>query len=317
MCPESPLLRLDVTSRSIDEAVAFYERVYDSDDIHIDAANSAAFSYRYRAVGDDDVTVGGSAVDGHRWGTIGEGRQYVLAWTPGSGIVLDTASDDPIVVRPNVPVMYPTGRSFGFDAQPGAQHLIRFDADFLEAVAAANSDSLPAQLVFARDTTQANHAALQAVIRGAAPRLLDPTTTSAERKRLNLLVAESVLAAFGAAPDRRSDIGSRTVRRAQEYLVAHAADHVSIGATAAALNVSVRSLQASFERHVGLSPMMFLRHTRLHRVRARLLALHPGTTTVAEQASRYGFTHMGRFAAYYAERFGESPSETLRRRRLI
>jgi AraC-like DNA-binding protein len=39
----------------------------------------------------------------------------------------------------------------------------------------------------------------------------------------------------------------------------------------------------------------------------------------AEQASitdiayRFGFTHLGRFAAYYKKRFGVSPSATLRR----
>jgi AraC-like DNA-binding protein len=32
-------------------------------------------------------------------------------------------------------------------------------------------------------------------------------------------------------------------------------------------------------------------------------------------AMGFGFTHMGRFAVEYRQRFGESPSETLRRQR--
>lgn len=33
-------------------------------------------------------------------------------------------------------------------------------------------------------------------------------------------------------------------------------------------------------------------------------------------AMGWGFTHMGRFAVEYRKRFGESPSETLRQRRI-
>ena len=36
---------------------------------------------------------------------------------------------------------------------------------------------------------------------------------------------------------------------------------------------------------------------------------------VAEVAGAWGFGHLGRFAGYYADTFGELPSETLRRRR--
>lgn len=79
----------------------------------------------------------------------------------------------------------------------------------------------------------------------------------------------------------------------------------------------MRNLQASFQRHLGISPLAFLRQTRLHRVRARLLAADPAMSTVAQIASAFGFNYLGRFSAYYAEQFGEYPSDTMRRRRLI
>jgi AraC-like DNA-binding protein len=56
-------------------------------------------------------------------------------------------------------------------------------------------------------------------------------------------------------------------------------------------------------------------HAALERVRlelARAEVAH-GEATVASVARRYGFTNAGRFAAAYASRFGELPSETRRR----
>jgi transcriptional regulator GlxA family with amidase domain len=77
--------------------------------------------------------------------------------------------------------------------------------------------------------------------------------------------------------------------------------------------VSVRSLQEGFRRHVGVSPLTYLRGVRLDRAHEDLLRAEPGTVTVAEIAQRWGFVHQGRFAAAYRIRYGTSPSQTLRR----
>ena len=52
---------------------------------------------------------------------------------------------------------------------------------------------------------------------------------------------------------------------------------------------------------------------RLERAHDTLLAAIPGSTTVTEVALRWGFPHLGEFAARYSARFGEKPSETLAR----
>ena len=76
---------------------------------------------------------------------------------------------------------------------------------------------------------------------------------------------------------------------------------------------SARALQDGFRQHLGVSPMQYLRGVRLRGVRDELLALDPeDATTVAEVATRWGFTHLGRFAQYYRSRYGEPPSRTLR-----
>ncbi|MEU7120038.1 AraC family transcriptional regulator [Streptomyces zaomyceticus] len=76
--------------------------------------------------------------------------------------------------------------------------------------------------------------------------------------------------------------------------------------------VSVRRLQESFREYVGMSPMAYVREVRLDRVREELRAAAPDQVSVSEVAWRWGFAHQGRFAARYREKYGESPSGTLR-----
>jgi transcriptional regulator GlxA family with amidase domain len=60
--------------------------------------------------------------------------------------------------------------------------------------------------------------------------------------------------------------------------------------------------------------MRYVRNARFERVRESLLRAE-AEESVTEIAVGWGFTHMGRFSVEYRKRFGESPSETLRKRR--
>jgi len=101
------------------------------------------------------------------------------------------------------------------------------------------------------------------------------------------------------------------VRSVEEYIRENADKPLSLGDLAMVGGVSARSLQSTFRRHRGCSPMEFLRRTRLDRVRDELVELSHSTVTSA--AMNWGFFHLGRFAAEYRDRFSESPSATLRR----
>ena len=57
-----------------------------------------------------------------------------------------------------------------------------------------------------------------------------------------------------------------------------------------------------------------LRAARFERARDELRRSEP-EATVTDVATRWGFDHMGRFAVEYRRRFGESPSQTLGKRR--
>jgi AraC-like DNA-binding protein len=76
--------------------------------------------------------------------------------------------------------------------------------------------------------------------------------------------------------------------------------------------LSVRALEEGFQRHVGVSPMRYLRLTRLARAHAVLLAADAEQTTATAVAYAWGFPHYGRFAAEYRKQYGRSPAETLR-----
>ena len=306
----------DARGVTIDEAVGFYEHVYASHDIHIGQAAAEGFSWRYRAVGDDALTVGTSAVAARRWGTINPRRDYILAWATGAGITLDTASRSPIQMLPGVPTLYPAGRDFMFEALPTTQHLLRFDGLFLEAIAAATHRTLPGPLHFTANPLPADLQRLQRTIAAAAADLLDATTDRPRRTMLNLRVAEAVIDAFAGAPviDVVLPDGPATMRLAQEWMVANAHRPITVTNVSDAVGIAVRSVQASFQKHAGMTPMTFLRQVRLYRARAELIAADPANTAVADIARRWGFFHLGRFAAAYAAEFAELPSATLRQR---
>lgn len=82
---------------------------------------------------------------------------------------------------------------------------------------------------------------------------------------------------------------------------------------AARIGVSRRTLFRSFRQALGLSPLEYLRLTRLHALRERLLSAQ--VPSIISVAGEYRFSHMGRLALAYHEHFGERPSETLRRGR--
>jgi AraC-like DNA-binding protein len=105
----------------------------------------------------------------------------------------------------------------------------------------------------------------------------------------------------------------RVIRQAAELIDAHAAEPLTVEDIAEATGLSVRALQEGFRRFLDTTPMNHLREARLRHVREELIAADPTSATVTDIAVRWGFRHTGRFSVHYRERFGESPSATLRR----
>lgn len=101
----------------------------------------------------------------------------------------------------------------------------------------------------------------------------------------------------------------KNVKRAVEWLHAHAGERIGGEDIARAAGASLRGLEIAFKEHLGVSPFAFLQKIRLQRAHHDLVHGAP-ETTVGEIAKRWGFSHMGHFAGRYRTVYGELPSET-------
>ncbi|CAL79437.1 putative transcriptional regulator, AraC/XylS family [Bradyrhizobium sp. ORS 278] len=104
----------------------------------------------------------------------------------------------------------------------------------------------------------------------------------------------------------------RAVRTARDLLHAQASEPLDLAQLAAAAGVGIRALQGGFRRHFGMSISDMLLDIRLARLNAQLTAAGP-ETRIIDLAFELGFTHLGRMAGAYRDKFGETPSATLQR----
>ena len=104
------------------------------------------------------------------------------------------------------------------------------------------------------------------------------------------------------------------MKRAIDYIEAHLDSAVTLEAIVEASGVAGRTLLKHFRDTKGISPMRYLSNARFEKVREALAQAQP-KESVTTIAMSWGFSHLGRFSVEYRRRFGESPSDTLERRR--
>lgn len=104
------------------------------------------------------------------------------------------------------------------------------------------------------------------------------------------------------------------VANARDFLHQHTDHAITLSELCEACHTSRRTLQNSFESILGLSPIQYLRYTRLNGVRRDLKQAF-NHETVGDIAARWGFWHLSQFAKDYKILFSEQPKETLRNRK--
>lgn len=106
----------------------------------------------------------------------------------------------------------------------------------------------------------------------------------------------------------------KAMRGALGHLAEHLGEPVTVADLCRAAGASERTLRRAFHEKFGVSPKSYLTALRLVGVREELQASQSSIDKIADIANHWGFWHMGQFAADYRRRFGELPSDTLRRR---
>jgi AraC-like DNA-binding protein len=126
------------------------------------------------------------------------------------------------------------------------------------------------------------------------------------------LVARKQLAA--STPVDRPQRGYvQTVKRVHDYLRQCPPEPVYVLDLCRLIGISQPTLFRAFTQTLGIGPKEYLQIRRLHLSRQRLL--HPDhTDSFQDVAHDLGFWHLGRFSMAYRAMFGETPSNTLRRR---
>jgi transcriptional regulator GlxA family with amidase domain len=89
----------------------------------------------------------------------------------------------------------------------------------------------------------------------------------------------------------------RDLKKALDRLEADPGRIWNVDELAVACGMARRTLYKHFSRFLNRTPMEFLRELRLDRARQELLRARSGTS-VTDVATRYGFTHLGRFATF-------------------
>ena len=81
------------------------------------------------------------------------------------------------------------------------------------------------------------------------------------------------------------------------------------------VNIRKTKLYYAFKKEYGITPKKYLQQLRFNAIKKELLLSDPNLVTVSGIAKKYHFRQMGHFAAGYKQLFGETPSQTLRRKR--
>jgi AraC family ethanolamine operon transcriptional activator len=105
--------------------------------------------------------------------------------------------------------------------------------------------------------------------------------------------------------------GEKTALEVRKFLLDSLEETMTIQNIAEQFNISDKTLQNSSKSLFGFTPKHFMVLLKLNRAHEDLQSSDIQTTNVSDIATKWGFSHFGRFAKEYRSLFGVLPSETL------
>ncbi len=163
---------------------------------------------------------------------------------------------------------------------------------------------------------------LRARLRCLVDSAKDDATFLTQPNVVRELEGQLLNACTAAIANGRAGCGHRRVRRreqlrrnAEAFIAENESRPLTVGDVCKAIDVSERTLQYVFLEHFSVTPKKYLMAVRLNGVRRELREASSRGEKIVHVAGRWGFWHMGQFAADYRRQFGELPSQTLGRKR--
>ncbi len=159
-----------------------------------------------------------------------------------------------------------------------------------------------------------------AALRGRLENLLDPAFVSpgsaaarAVRYELEFAIPAMLIRSISsgqplARPSAKTR--SRALRRAMDLIDAEGSEYLNVSDLCDVAGASWRTLNYAFREHFEMTPKQYLQTLNLTGAYRDLLTAKQDAR-VSDIANRWGFWHLGQFAADYRHHFGELPSETL------
>ncbi|MEJ1970170.1 MAG: AraC family transcriptional regulator [Rhizomicrobium sp.] len=110
------------------------------------------------------------------------------------------------------------------------------------------------------------------------------------------------------ARETNRSLAPRHIKRAEEYIKVHLADHLDNALLASVAEVSPRSLYRGFVHFRGVTPARYIQDLRLDEAH-KLLTDRGATSDIKVIASRAGFRSYASFWRSYVRKYGTTPSK--------
>ena len=253
------------------------------------------------------------------------GGDFVLVQLPLSGSVGVECEEGIWTIGPGSGLIMPSNVPHRLNWPAGASQIIlkvplsRLLVEYGKLTGRQAGETLRFNRLIALESTDG--AQWSALMRYFCEQLAQPSSLSWLKARLaeealmrHLLCAQSTSLHELYLGDECDQVPKR-LQRAREFIETRLQEDISLDDIAHHAGASVRSLSRMCRLAYGVSPMQLLRDMRLDKIHLEL-ANGSIDATVSDVALRWGYAHLGRFAAAYRERFGEAPNETLAAARL-